>query len=402
MSLKISEEFEIIKDAADEIIPEQELKDKIKKSRDEGRPLRVKLGVDPSSPDLTLGHAVVLRKLRQFQDLGHTAVMVVGDFTRRIGDPSGKTETRATMTAEEIESNMIDYEKQAFRILDPERTEFHYNSEWLGKLSFEDIIELTSKYTVARMLERDDFSNRYENNKPISLLEFIYPLAQAYDSVAIDADIELGGTDQRFNLLIGRQIQREYDQPPQVVLTMPLLEGTDGVKAMSQTEGNYIGINEKPAQVYGKVMSLPDHVMPKYFRLLTDISQEQVEDLHPKQQKKELAHEIVASIYSSVEADHAQKEFEQVFEQDQTPSDLEEISIPPGEQKEDGSIWIVDLIDLTGFVSSRTEARRIINQGGVSINDEKIDTIDYDVPLDSELIVKVGKKDFARIIPETS
>lgn len=394
------EEIEKIKSGTADLIPEEELEEKLETATEEERPLRVKLGVDPSSSALTLGHAVVLRKLRQLQDLGHKAVMVVGDFTRRIGDPSGRAETRKIMGAKEIEENMKDYERQVFRILDPEKTEFRYNSEWLGKLGFEDIIELTSKYTVARMLERDDFANRYESNKPISILEFLYPLAQAYDSVAVDADIELGGSDQRFNLIVGRHIQREFDQDPQIVLTVPLLTGTDGSRAMSQTRGNYIGINEEPETIYGKLMSISDETMPEYFELLTDIDSGETDDMHPKEKKKKLAREIVENIYSEVEAGHAEEEFERVFEQDEVPEDLKELRIPGEEIKDDGTIWIIDLLDLSGFVSSRSEARRLIDQGGVTLNGEKVTKVDFDPSVEEGKVLQVGKKKFARMVPE--
>lgn len=400
MADDFTDQIEKIKAGTADLIPEDELEDKLRKAGEEDRPLRVKLGVDPSSPDLTLGHAVVFRKLRQLQDLGHQAVMVVGDFTRRIGDPSGRSDTREIMGAKEIEENMKDYERQVFRILNPERTEFRYNSEWLGKLTFEDIIELTSKYTVARMLERDDFSRRYENNQPISILEFLYPLAQAYDSVAVDADIELGGADQRFNLIVGRHIQREFDQEPQIVLTVPLLTGTDGTDAMSQTRGNYIGINEAPETIYGKLMSITDETMPEYFELLTDLSLEDMEDLHPKDQKKELAYEIVRNIYSEVEATHAEEEFEKVFEQNGKPEDMKEVKVPSDQIKEDGTIWILDLLEVSGFVSSRSEARRLIDQGGVRLDDEKVTEVDFDPHLEEDRILQVGKKNFARLVPE--
>lgn len=402
MAPDLDKALQTIKWSATDIIPEEDLVKRLEQAEKKDRPLRVKLGVDPSSPDLTLGHAVVLRKLRQFQDLGHIAVMVVGDFTRRIGDPSGRSHTRSVMSAQEIENNMTDYEKQAFRILDPDRTEFRYNSEWLGKLHFEDIIELTSKYTVARMLERDDFANRYKNNLPISILEFLYPLAQAYDSVAIDADIELGGTDQRFNLLIGRHIQREYNQQPQIVITMPLLEGTDGEKAMSQTRGNYIGLSEPPTEVFGKIMSLPDKIMPNYFRSLTKVHPEELDHLHPKKRKKKLAREIIAEIFSPLEAKHAQEEFERVFEQGEQPSEMVELEVNEDKIKEDGTIWIVDLVELSGFVSSRSEARRVIEQGGVKIDNDKVDMVDYDLSLNEDLILQVGKTNFARVTKGSS
>lgn len=400
MDDEFKEAIKYIKSGTADLVPEDELVEKLKTAKKEDRPLRVKLGVDPSSPDLTLGHAVVLRKLRQLQDLGHQAVMVVGDFTRRIGDPSGKSETREIMGAKEIEKNMKDYEKQVFRILDPERTEFRYNSEWLGKLTFEDIIELTSKYTVARMLERDDFAQRYRENKPISVLEFLYPLAQAYDSVAVDADIELGGADQKFNLIVGRHIQREFDQEPQIVLTVPLLTGTDGSMAMSQTRGNYIGINEEPETIYGKLMSISDDTMAEYFELLTDVSPGEIRDLHPKKKKKKLAHDIVSDIYSEVEASHAQEEFERVFEQNKTPENLKEIKVPADQMDEDGTAWILDLLELSGFISSRSEGRRLIDQGGVRLDDERVTEVDFDPVIEGGRILQVGKKDFARLVPE--
>jgi len=394
--------IEKIKKGTADLVPEEELVEKLRVAKDEDRPLRVKLGVDPSSPDLTLGHAVVLRKLRQLQDLGHQAILVVGDFTRRIGDPSGRSTAREIMGAKEIEENMKDYEKQVFRILDPEKTEFRYNSEWLGKLKFEDIIELTSKYTVARMLERDDFAKRYSENKPISILEFLYPLAQAYDSVAVDADIELGGSDQRFNLIVGRQIQREFDQDPQLVMTVPLLTGTDGSKAMSQTRGNYIGINEPPEEMYGKLMSITDATMSEYFRLLTDKSLDDLGDIHPKEKKKRLAYEIVKYVYSEVEAEHAQEEFERVFEKNLKPNNIEEVVILRDQIKDDGTIWILNLLELSGFVSSRSEARRLIDQGGVKLNDEQVETVDFDPVIDEPIVLQVGKKKFVRLVPETS
>ena len=402
MADRFEEQIKEIKSGTADLIPEKELVEKLKLAEKEDRPLRVKLGVDPSSPDLTLGHAVVLRKLRQLQDLGHQAVMVVGDFTRRIGDPSGRSQTREIMGAKEIEENMKDYERQVFRILDPERTEFRYNSEWLGKLTFEDIIELTAKYTVARMLERDDFAKRYANNQPISILEFLYPLAQAYDSVAVDADIEIGGADQRFNLIVGRHIQREFDQVPQIVLTVPLLTGTDGTDAMSQTRGNYIGINEEPETIYGKLMSITDETMPEYFELLTDLSLKDMRDLHPKEQKKELAYEIVSNIYSEVEATHAEEEFEKVFEQNGKPEDIKEVTVPAERIKEDGTVWILDLLEISGFVSSRSEARRLIDQGGVKLDDEKVKEVDFDPLLEEDRILQVGKKKFARLVPEAN
>ncbi|MCX7751086.1 MAG: tyrosine--tRNA ligase, partial [Candidatus Bipolaricaulota bacterium] len=287
----------LIEKNAETLLPREELVRRIERSLRTERPLRVKLGIDPSASHLTLGHAVVLRKLRTFQDLGHHAVLVVGDFTRRIGDPSGKSKTREPMSPEEIERNMRTYKEQAFRILDPRRAEVRYNSEWLEKLTLAQVVGLTARYTVARMLERDDFQRRFREGSPITIMEFLYPLAQAYDSVAVRADVELGGSDQRFNLLIGRDIQEAYGQEPQVILTMPLLLGTDGTFAMSQSRGNYIGVAEEPEEQFGKIMALPDELMPQYYRLLTDTLWEEVSSLHPKEAKKRLAWTIVGWLH---------------------------------------------------------------------------------------------------------
>ncbi|MGY4707801.1 tyrosine--tRNA ligase [Candidatus Bipolaricaulota sp. J31] len=396
---RVRRDIEVLKGNAEALLPEEDLARKLERYYREGVPLRVKLGIDPSAPHLTLGHAVVLRKLRQFQDLGHTAVLVVGDFTRRIGDPSGRAKTRPPMSPEEIERNMASYREQAFRILDPERTEVRYNSEWLGKLTFEDVIVLSSKYTVARMLERDDFKRRFEEGIPITIMEFLYPLAQAYDSVAIRADVELGGSDQRFNLLIGREIQREYGQEPQVILTMPLLIGTDGVHAMSQSRGNYIGIAEPPEEQFGKVMSIPDELMPQYFALLTDIPWEEVKGLHPKEAKKRLAWEIVAQFHGPEAADRARRHFERVFEEEKPPEEMPEVRVPPELVDEAGTVWIIDLLSASGLVSSRSEARRLVEQGGVWINGEKVTSRDARIPLGEPLILRVGRRRFAKVLP---
>ena len=349
---KVRRDIEALGRNAETLIPEEDLARKLERFYREGKPLRVKLGIDPSAPHLTLGHAVVLRKLRQFQDLGHTAVLVVGDFTRRIGDPSGRAKTRPPMSPEEIQRNMASYKEQAYKILDPDRTEVRYNSEWLGKLTFEDVIHLTAKYTVARMLERDDFKRRFEEGIPITIMEFLYPLAQAYDSVAIEADVELGGSDQRFNLLIGREIQREYGQEPQVILTMPLLIGTDGVHAMSQSRGNYIGIDEPPEEQFGKLMSIPDELMPQYVTLLTDLDWGELEKPHPKEAKKRLAWEIVAWLHGEEAADRARRHFERVFEQEKPPEEMPEVRVPPELVDDAGTVWIIDLLSVSGLVSS--------------------------------------------------
>jgi tyrosyl-tRNA synthetase len=399
ISEQLKRDIELIKRNAETLLPVEELARKLERYYHEGTPLRVKLGIDPSAPHLTLGHAVVLRKLRIFQDLGHIAVLVVGDFTRRIGDPSGRSKTRPPMSPDEIERNMASYTEQAFKILDPQKTEVRYNSEWLGKLTFEDVIVLTSKYTVARMLERDDFKRRFEEGVPITIMEFLYPLAQAYDSVAIQADVELGGSDQRFNLLIGREIQREYGQDPQVILTMPLLIGTDGVHAMSQSRGNYIGIAEPPEEQFGKIMSLPDDLMPQYFALLTDIPWDKVRDLHPKEAKKKLAWEIVAQFHGPGAADCARHYFERVFEEEKPPEQMSEIKVPRELLDEAGTVWIIDLLSASGLVSSRSEARRLVEQGGVWINGEKVTSREARIELKEPLVLRVGRRRFAKILP---
>jgi len=386
----------------EQLIPREDLIGKLRRSEEAGKSLRIKLGIDPSAPHLTLGHSVPLRKMRQFQDLGHTGVLVVGDFTRRIGDPSGQSSTRALMTSEEIERNMETYREQAFMILDPGRTEFRYNSEWLGKLGFADVIHLTAKYTVARMLERDDFAVRYADGQPISVLEFLYPLAQAYDSVAIEADVELGGSDQLFNLLVGRDIQREYGQEPQIVMTVPLLIGLDGERAMSQTTGNYVGISEEPAEMYGKLLSIPDSLIRQYFDWLTDVALDgDLEQLildAPRDAKRRLAREIVAMYHDAAAAESAEAAFDRIHVHHERPTDVPQVELDRSLLKDGGTIWIVDLLQASGLVASRGEAKRLIQQGGVKINEKKIDSQDLDVPFDPPVLVQVGKRLFVELI----
>jgi tyrosyl-tRNA synthetase len=384
------------------LVPREGLIDKLRRSEETGEPLRIKLGIDPSAPHLTLGHSVPLRKMRQFQDLGHTGVLVVGDFTRRIGDPSGQSSTRALMTSEEIERNMETYRDQVFMILDPDRTEFRYNSEWLGKLDFADVIHLTAKYTVARMLERDDFSVRYADGQPISVLEFLYPLAQAYDSVAIEADVELGGSDQLFNLLVGRDIQREYGQEPQVVMTVPLLIGLDGERAMSQTTGNYVGISESPEEMYGKLLSIPDPLIRPYFDWLTDVTidaevERAIADA-PRDAKRLLAREIVAMYHDAAAAEAAEAAFDRIHVHHERPTDVPRIELDRSLLKDDGTIWIVDLLQASGLVSSRGKAKRLIAQGGVRVNEEKVDSQELDVRFDPPVLVQVGKRLFVELV----
>jgi len=384
---------------ADTLVPRDELIAKLKKSEETGVPLRVKLGIDPSAPHLTFGHSVPLRKMRQFQDLGHTGILIVGDFTRRIGDPTGRASTRVLMSEADIKKNIETYQEQAYKILDPERTEVRYNSEWLGVLTLEDIINLTAKYTVARMLERDDFSKRYAEGRSISVLEFLYPLTQAYDSVAIHADVELGGSDQLFNLLVGRDIQREYGQEPQVVLTVPLLIGLDGERAMSQTTGNYVGLNEAASEMYGKVLSIPDALIHSYFVFLTDIDPDNsVIELAPRDAKRKLARVLVTMYHSAEAAAAAEEEFDRIHIRHERPSDVPQVSLDRALLKDGGDIWIIDLLQASGLVESRSQAKRLIQQGGVKINDEKALSADLDIPFDPPMMLQVGKRAFAELI----
>jgi tyrosyl-tRNA synthetase len=404
--MDIIEEVRIIKRGTEEIISEEELIKKIEKSRKEKRPLRVKQGFDPNAPDIHLGHTVGLRKMRQFQDLGHDIYFLIGDFTGMIGDPSGKSITRKQLTEEEVKKNAETYKKQVFKILNPEKTKVVFNSHWLGKLSFSEVLKVCSKYTVARMLERDDFSNRYKEGKPIGIHEFMYPLMQGYDSVAMQADIELGGTDQKFNLLVGRDIQREYSQEPQVIITLPLLEGTDGVEKMSKSLNNYIGINESPQEMYGKVMSVPDNLMIRYFELVTDVPLDEIDEiktglennnLHPRDVKKRLAREIVTLYHGQSAAITAGEEFEKVFKDKLFPEEIKELILKKKDLKE-GNIWLVKLIVLSGVVDSKSEARRLVEQGGVKINGEKISDPNFDFTVKEGTILKIGKLNFVKLI----
>lgn len=366
----------------------------------EGRPLRVKLGADPSAPDIHLGHTVVLRKLKAFQNLGHEVVFIIGDFTARIGDPSGRSKTRRPISREEIDANAETYKKQVFTILDPEKTRVEFNSAWLSDLDFGDIIRLASSVTVAQLLQRDDFAKRREANAPISLHEFLYPLAQAYDSVAIKADIEIGGTDQTFNLLLAREIQRVYGQKPQVVMTMPILEGLDGVAKMSKSLGNYIGITEPPYEIFGKVMSISDEIMPRYYELLTDLDYGGLQRSlgHPKQLKMKLAEEIVTRFHGPGAAGKARRNFELTYAGKGVPEDSEwvrEFDVSPGEY------WLPQLMKDSGIAASTSEARRLILQGAVRIDGGKVqdDQTRIEIPAEtkSPLILKAGKKKFVKI-----
>ncbi len=399
----LNEQMDLIKRGVFEIIPEEELVQKIEKSLKEQKPLNIKLGCDPSRPDLHIGHSVVLRKLAQFQSLGHQAILIIGDFTGMIGDPSGRNITRPALSLEETRINGQSYLEQASKILNNEKAKIVYNSEWLGKMSFEDVIKLSSKYTVARMIERDDFTKRFKSGEPISLHEFLYPLAQAMDSVAIKSDVELGGTDQKFNLLVGRDIQREFGMEPQVILTMPLIVGTDGVEKMSKSYNNYIGISESPKEIFGKTLSIPDSLIYNYYELATDIPgvelkniREQLNDakINPRDLKRQLAKTLVAMYYSDLAAKEAEEEFDKIFIKKEIPEDIPEFKIN-GDTKE---IGIMDLLVKVNFAPSKGEARRLITQGGVSLDGEKIDDISAIINLKSESILKVGKRKFIKII----
>jgi tyrosyl-tRNA synthetase len=398
----VKDQIEYLKKGCVEIIQENELKAKLARSLKEKKPLRVKAGFDPTAPDIHLGHTVLLRKMKHFQNLGHDVIFLTGDFTGLIGDPSGRSATRPPMTREEINKNAETYKTQIFKILDRKKTIIDFNSRWLGKLTSFDIINLTAKYTVARILERDDFSNRLKNGKPISTHELLYPLMQAYDSVALEADVELGGTDQKFNLLVGRDIQREFQQEPQVVMTMPLLEGLDGVEKMSKTLDNYVGITETPSEIFGKLMSVSDPLMFRYFELLTDESLSKIEQwkkdasearVNPKDLKSKLARSVVADFWSDQEAEKAEEEFERVFKNKELPSEIEEIVVKPGK------IHLIDLIVSQNIFPSRGEAKRVIRQGGLYLDGQRVEDIGLEVDLkkNTEFVLKVGKKKFYKI-----
>jgi len=399
----IKEQLELIKRGVSEIIPEEDLLKKLEASLRKNKPLNVKLGCDPSRPDLHIGHSVVLRKLSQFQSLGHQAILIIGDFTGMIGDPSGRNITRPPLSLEQTRENAKSYFEQASKILDKEKTKIVYNSEWLSKMNFEDVIKLASKYTVARMLERDDFTKRMKAAEPISLHELLYPLAQAMDSVAIESDIELGGTDQKFNLLVGRDIQREHGMEPQVIITMPLLPGTDGVEKMSKSYNNFIGISESPKEIYGKTLSIPDNLIYNYFELATDVSNEKLKEIsdkingqkvNPRDLKRELARTLVATYYNEEAAVEAEAEFDKIFVKKEIPDE-----IPVFKFSNIGSeIGILDLIVKVNFAPSKNEARRLVSQGGVYIDGRRVDDTTESIKLDNEKILKVGKRKFIKLI----
>ena len=401
----VKNNFELLQRGTEEIIPLDEFKKKLEKSEKENSPLTIKVGFDPTAPDIHLGHAVLLRKMKHFQDMGHRVVFLIGDFTAMIGDPSGKSETRKRLSREEVLQNAETYKKQVFKILDEKKTVVEFNSQWCSSMNFGDVLELAAKYNVARMLERDDFSNRYKSQKPISILEFLYPLIQGYDSVALKADVEIGGTDQKFNLLVGRDLQREYGQEPQVIMTTPLLVGLDGVQKMSKSLNNYIGINEHPKEIFGKTMSIADDIMFRYYELGTDVPMDEVKKLkedmekgtaHPRDIKIRLAKELCAQFYDQKTADDAEAEFYRIFVNKDTPDEIPEFTINNSELKDD-KIWIVKLMTLTGLAASNGEARRLITGGGVTFENEKISDPDLELPK-KDGVLKVGKRKFMKIL----
>lgn len=393
-----------IKKGADEIIPEKELREKLEQAEKTGRPLRVKAGFDPTAPDLHLGHTVLIRKLKHFQDLGHTVVFLIGDGTAMIGDPTGRNATRPPLSREQIDQNAETYKAQVFKILDEKKTEVRYNSEWLCKMGFEDMIRLAAKYTVSQMLEREDFHKRFMDERPISVHEFLYPLAQGYDSVALKADLELGGTDQKFNLLVGRELQRSFGQPSQAVLMMPLLEGLDGVQKMSKSYGNYVGITEAPFDMYGKLMSISDELMWRYYDLLTDLSPDDIARLkadvqagraHPMKVKKDLAARIVADFHSAEAAQKAGEDWARQFQKDETPEDLEQVSVKFDEvaaKSADGTAVKLDkVLTRAGMADSGSDAQRKLKAGSVRVDGTVHNDPVFKLSLPAELTLRVGR-----------
>jgi tyrosyl-tRNA synthetase len=398
--MTIDEQLQFLKKGTVDLIREADLRGKLERSARTGKPLRIKLGVDPTSPDIHLGHTVVVRKLKAFQDLGHTVIYLIGDFTAMIGDPSGRNITRPPLSREEIDANAKTYRDQVLKLLDPDKTEFRYNSEWMDKFDAADFIKLAARTTVKQILERDDFEKRMNEQKPISLHELLYPLVQGYDSVALESDVELGGTDQKFNLLSGRNLQREYQQEPQVVITTPLLEGLDGVQKMSKSYGNYIGIDEPAREMFGKVMSISDDLMWKYYELLTDLSPSEISNLrseisdgkNPRDVKVELAKLIIKDLHSRSAADAAEEEFNRRFVQKEIPDDIEERLMPAGSHN------LAQLLANIGLASSKGEARRLIEQGGVRVNGEKATAANADIAVDSTgVLLQVGKRRFLKL-----
>ncbi len=399
--MTIDEQLSFLRKGTVDLIREEDLKAKLERSAKSGKPLRVKLGLDPTAPDIHIGHTVVIRKLKAFQDLGHTVIFLIGDFTGMIGDPSGKNVTRPPLSREEINANAETYKAQMFKLLDPEKTELRFNGEWMDKFGAADFIRLCAKTTVKQILERDDFTKRMNEEKPISLHELLYPLVQGYDSVALEADVELGGTDQKFNLLMGRNLQREYSQEPQVIITTPLLEGLDGVNKMSKSLNNYIGINEPPNEMFGKVMSISDELMWRYYELLTDATIDDLETLkkraeagdeNPRNLKVNLARQIIRDFHGPQAADDAAAEFERRFVKKEVPDEIEERSM------QESVYRLADLLAQTGLAASKGEARRLIDQGGVKVNGEKVSAANAEVDVSGDgVLLQVGKLKFLRV-----
>ncbi len=390
--MNIEQQMQLLSRGALEILPAGSLEEKLKLAEKEGRPLRIKAGFDPTAPDLHLGHTVLLEKLRQFQQCGHQVVFLIGDFTGMIGDPTGKSATRPPLTQEEVMQNAETYKQQVFKVLDESKTEVRFNSEWLGNMSAADLIHIAGKATVARMLERDDFEKRYKGGQAIAIHEFLYPLVQGYDSVALEADVELGGNDQKFNLLMGRQLQQAYDKPTQVILTMPLLEGLDGVNKMSKSLNNYVGIQEPAKEQFGKIMSISDTLMMRYYELLTDVDLDDVKTMHPMEAKKQLASLIVSRFHGEEAGIAARAGFESQFAKKETPDDIPEKTIAA----EDGKLWIVKALSEGGLTASNGEAMRMIKQGAVSVDGEKVTDKDTQLEAGSYLL-KVGKRKFLQL-----
>jgi len=393
----VDEQLAYLKKGAAEIIRESDLRERLEKSRANEKPLRVKAGFDPTAPDLHLGHTVLLRKLKHFQDLGHTVIFLIGDFTGMIGDPTGRSATRPPLSPEEIKRNANTYLTQVSKILDSNKTEVRFNSEWLGKMKSEDWVRLAAKYTVSQMLERDDFHKRFQDEKPIAVHEFLYPLAQAYDSVMLHADVELGGTDQKFNLLVGREIQRHFGQESQIVLTTPILEGLDGVQKMSKSLNNAVGILEKPLEMYGKLMSISDEMMWRYYELLTDMQLADIEKMrgesHPMQAKKDLARRIVTDFHSAEAADQAAEDWAKQFQKDEVPEDVEEVSVSRVEvSTPEGELRLDRLLARVGLVPSVSEANRKIKEGAVRVNGERVTVPKLASTVDSAMTLQVGRK----------
>ncbi|ALC17467.1 tyrosyl-tRNA ligase [Desulfuromonas soudanensis] len=400
----VQEQMDVIRRGAVEILVESELEEKLRDSVKNGVPLKIKAGFDPTAPDLHLGHTVLIQKLKQFQDLGHQVHFLIGDFTGMIGDPTGKNETRKPLTREQVLANAQTYKEQVFKILDPERTTVVFNSTWMGPMSAADLIGLAARHTVARMLERDDFHKRFTSHQPIAIHEFLYPLVQGYDSVALHADVELGGTDQKFNLLVGRELQKQFGQRPQSVLTMPLLEGLDGVNKMSKSLGNYIGITEPPGEIYGKVMSISDELMVRYFELVSDADLAtlgrvragvlgQDGGAHPMESKKALARELVGRFHGADQALLAEEGFTQQFGQKEVPADIPVFKLSVSEP-----IWICRLLTEAGITASNGEARRLVLQGGVKLDGEKVVDADQEITPRGEIVLQGGKRRFARVL----